>query len=222
MDSCGYTSLWILCGEWTGSLIPHCHGHHRLQALHLYYCVSFCITLDSCKLPSRHSVFCIQRPPLIWLISSDRSPFKCFSLPLVYTVYKTTQSNVFWCCSCGVTLNTQLWLCYMLDKFRRSDASSSPSNSMQPEVSCSDTEQNSPEQPDSSPDTQKVLAAIHGCHATLTLRVEKIKVDISFLHQNAQCTCERVTEMSPLEDQAALLTRQVEEAEHNITDSTNT
>lgn len=106
-----------------------------------------------------------------------------------------------------------------LDKFRRSEAPAQ-SSSQSPQHSASDSDRDSADHPGPSPDTEKVLAAIHACQTTLTTRIEEIKVDISLLRQDAQRTRERVTEVeqrvSTLEDQAAPLTGRVMEAERHI------
>lgn len=104
-----------------------------------------------------------------------------------------------------------------LDKFRRPDAQASSSVST---AHLDGSGPDSPEQTDTNPDTQKVLAAIHACQTSLTTRIEEIKIDISLLRQDAQRTRERVTEVenrvSTLEDQAVPLAHRVEEAERTI------
>lgn len=97
-----------------------------------------------------------------------------------------------------------------LDKYRISDGQApTSSRAIQLDFPHSNAETDSSEQPDSNPDTQKVLAAIHACQALLTTRIEEIKVDISLLRQDAQRTREWVMEnrVSTLEDQAPPLTR---------------
>lgn len=73
---------------------------------------------------------------------------------------------------------------------------------------------------DENPETQKVLAAIYACQASLTTQIEEVKVDISLIRQDAQRTRECLTEVkqrvSTLEDQGLPLFSMVREMESTI------